>query len=114
MSNQFKPVGNIERVEGNCFSFTRKYPHRTGTFRGVEGMTVYENDIIETDMNTTVSVLFFLGGRANIDHGSKVEIIDERNALVLKMDSRTLLEQFKREKSPIKISTAGGVMAIRG
>ncbi len=72
-------------------------------------------DNLRTTDDTLASLRFFLGGRANLDKGSQIEISSERGIKVVEVKSGSFWAKFDKQKEqPVKIRTAGGVMGIRG
>lgn len=111
-------IARVDRVEGTSFTFTRKYSFGRRTYYGVEGMPVLRGDIITTDSNTTIEILFHLGGVTNIEPGEKVEVVDYREVVVLgfneSLRNQRLKDIFNGKQQPVKISRAGGVIGSRG
>lgn len=72
-------------------------------------------DGFRTDKDSLASLRFYLGCRVNLDTGSRIRIVSERNVVFL--DKGAMWTFFKPDdpkKMPITIQTAGGVMAIKG
>lgn len=116
MSKSKIEVARVDRVNGTSFTFTREYSFGRGTFYGVEGMSVYQGDIIITDSNTTVEILFHLGGVNNIYPGEKVEVVGHREVVVIGFNETLRDQRFKdlsNGTQPVKLSRAGGVLGSR-
>lgn len=113
-ANTNKKVGLIANIDGKLLTYTRKYSFGAATFMAYKGMPVNVGDIFEAGNDTTAEIEFYLGGRVTVDSKTKVEIVDNRNAVVLDFDWRSVSQRIEKQTSPVKIRTAGGVMGIRG
>lgn len=86
MSIERIPIATIDRVEGRFFTFTREYSTGLRTFQGLVGIPVYLGDIIETDIHTSVEILFHIGGVTDVFPGEKVEVKGHREIVVIDVD----------------------------
>ncbi|HQU86427.1 MAG TPA: hypothetical protein PKY59_25075 [Pyrinomonadaceae bacterium] len=113
-ANTNKKVGLVTEIHGKMLTYTRKYSFGMATFVAYKGMPVNLGDIFETGQDTTAEIEFYIGGRATIDNATKIEIVSNRDAVVLDFDWRKVGQEFTKEASPVRIRTAGGVTGIRG
>lgn len=112
-----EPVAEVDSIDGTGSLFYRDSGASDWKVATVDmGASVGQH--LRTDADTIASLRFLLGGQANLDKGSEIEIISPRDINVV---TRTIVlkkgafwAQFDKQKAPIEIKTSAGVMGIRG
>lgn len=108
-------VARVESISGDGNLF---YKQQDDWFRAYVEMDNYKGQHLKTDANSMATLTFNLGGQANINKGTEIEISGDRdievvgNTIVVK--SGTLWAKVNKQKEELKIKTSGGVMGIRG
>lgn len=112
-----EPVARVQSIEGAGNLFVQRKA-ATKWFRAHKEMAAEVGDHLRTDEKSLATLRFLLGGRANLDKGSEIAIISNRDVDVvsrtISLKKGTFWAQFDKQKTPVKIQTAGGVMGIRG
>lgn len=110
-----KPVARVQDIDGDKNLFVLR-PKQAKWYRAHLEMDAALGDHLKTDAATLATLQFLLGGRANIDQSTEIEIVSSKDADVVSVDLKTgsLWARFDKQKTPVKIRTAGGVMGIRG
>lgn len=77
-------------------------------------MDAEQGDQLKTSDDTMASLRFHLGGRANLDKGTHVQIVSERDIKILKSGTFWGKIDSLKRGDEVRIQTAGGVMGIKG
>lgn len=117
LASSADPVARVQAIDGGRNLFYKEQAQQP-EYRAHVEMDTHQGNHLRTDPQSLATLRFFLGGLANIDKGTEVAIVSERDLDVV---SRTvtvkkgnLWARFDKQKAPIKIQTAGGAMGIRG
>lgn len=114
---QTKEVARVDSIEGSKGLSMKKGDKGAWTTALVNTMAAV-GDHLKTDAKTEATLEFLLGGRANLDTGTEIAILNSKDAKVVaqtvQLNSGSIWAQFDKQKSPVQIQTAGGVMGIRG
>jgi hypothetical protein len=94
--------GKLEIKEGDSWS------------RAYVEMDAEQGDQLKTTLDTMASLRFLLGGRANLDKGTHIEIVSERDIKLLQSGTFWAKIDSVKRGEQVRIQTAGGVMGIRG
>ncbi len=112
-----EPVARVQSIEGAGNLFVQRSA-ASKWFRAHKEMDASLGDHLKTDDKSLATLRFLLGGRANLDKGSEISIISSRDIDVvsqtIQLNKGNFWAKFDKQKAPIKIQTAGGVMGIRG
>lgn len=113
-----KPAAWLDSIDGA----KNVYKHFSGDpedkwYRAHLEMNGLVLDGFKTDKASLASLRFYLGSRVNLDKGSRIRIVSERDVVFLEKGSMWSFfrkGEEKEKKRAITIQTAGGVMAIKG
>lgn len=112
---QGQPVARVQTIAGAGNLF---YSDAGPWFRAYAEMDSYKGQHLKTDKASMATLAFKLGGLVNIDRGTEIEIIADRDVKIvgdtLELKSGSLWARVKKQKSTLRIKTAGGVMGIKG
>ena len=110
------PVGRVESLQGDRKLFRKETDSAKKFLSHIEQDAAVKNRFI-TDPNSMASIRFFLGGNVGMGKNCEVEIVNEREARVIRQGAYWVKfdpNRLKDETKTVRIQTAGGVMGIRG
>lgn len=112
-----EPVARIQAIDGALNLFYKERLNEP-EYRAHLEMDTRLGNLLRTDRESLATLRFFLGGLANIDKGTEIAIVSERDIEVLtrtiKVKKGNFWARFDKQKAPVRIQTAGGAMGIRG
>ncbi len=112
-----EPVARVQSLEGSGNLFV-KGPTSKSWYRAHLEMDSRVGDHLKTDPESLATLRFLLGGQVNLDRNTEISIIGERDISVesqtVTLTKGTFWAKFDKQKAPVKVKTAGGVMGIRG
>lgn len=108
-------VGKIIDIDGPQLK-TNRLADGDRWFQAYPSMTTLFKERLEADPKTSATIAFFVGGKAVVSPGTRVEVLDKD---VIKVESGTVWAKFdpnqlKGQGKKFSIQTSGGVMGIEG
>lgn len=108
-------VGKIIDIDGPQLK-TNRLADGDRWFQAYPSMTTLFKERLEADPKTSATIAFFVGGKAVVSPGTRVEVLEKD---VLKVESGTVWAKFdpnqlKGQGKKFSIQTSGGVMGIEG
>jgi FecR-like protein len=109
-------VGRVESLHGNKKLYRQEAAQGKKYLSHIEEHAQVRDRFI-TDSGSMASILFFLGGNISMGKDCEIEIVNDREAKVLRQGNYWVKfdpNRLQGQDKTVKIQTAGGVMGIRG
>lgn len=108
-------VGKVIDIDGPQLK-TNRLADGNRWYQAYPSMTTYFKERLEAGPKTSATVAFFVGGRAVVSPGTRVEVLSKD---LIKVESGTVWAKFdpdelKGQGKKFSIQTSGGVMGIEG
>lgn len=110
-----QPVAQVQELHGEKKLYLQE-SKGTPWYRSYVEQNAEIGNNLKTDAQSMASLRFFLGGKVGLGKDCEIEIISERDvkSRSIHLKKGKFWAKFDKQKAPIRIHTAGGVMGIRG